>query len=339
VNLTRIYTRIGYLGIVALIAFSVLSVYGISGSSYVISSAGTIIAGNNDPVKLMTAYYYIWYSGSIVITDDTPKLGWYSSDNTSVIDQHIDWAKANGIDFFTVSWEATTWFNINLEKVAQRAAAKNFKLAIIGEWSGYDMARIQTDMEYFFKNFGAREVFKVIKNKPLIACYGSWKHTVAEWTELLNTIRGEGYDAIFLYEPNGANEGEDTKAVVSSYLDVFDGIYTYGRGATNYTYESQWWINRLKTLSQVVESYPQPRIWMPHISPGWGASGQPYEGRTEDYYNQCFNNALSTNPSILAVNSWNEIYEHSYIEPSVNYGYVFLNMTNMFKSNFISAQS
>src|SRR5947209_16231328 len=57
--------------------------------------------------RLLGAYYYPWYYKERWTREpvtDTPKLGWYSSDDRQVAAEHVRWAKQADLDFFLVSW-------------------------------------------------------------------------------------------------------------------------------------------------------------------------------------------------------------------------------------------
>ena len=57
--------------------------------------------------RLLGAYYYPWYYKERWTREpvtNTPKLGWYSSDDRKVLAEHIRWARQADIDFFLVSW-------------------------------------------------------------------------------------------------------------------------------------------------------------------------------------------------------------------------------------------
>src|SRR5262249_47694361 len=57
--------------------------------------------------RLFGAYYYPWYykeRWSREPTTNTPKLGWYSSEDRNVAADHVRWAKQADLDFFLVSW-------------------------------------------------------------------------------------------------------------------------------------------------------------------------------------------------------------------------------------------
>jgi hypothetical protein len=60
-----------------------------------------------EPERFLGAYYYPWYYKERWTNEpvtNTPKLGWYSSDDRKVAAAHIRWAKQADIDFFVISW-------------------------------------------------------------------------------------------------------------------------------------------------------------------------------------------------------------------------------------------
>lgn len=66
-------------------------------------------APNDAPPRpgLFGAYYYPWYYPERWTNEpvaDTPRLGFYSSDDAAIAARHVEWAKAAGLDFFMVSW-------------------------------------------------------------------------------------------------------------------------------------------------------------------------------------------------------------------------------------------
>lgn len=75
------------------------------------------------------------------VNDDTPLLGYYSSDNQSVIRQHLEWAGSAGIDFLAISWsDSPQWHNGKTALVAEKVFEVNdeigcpVKLAIMIEY-------------------------------------------------------------------------------------------------------------------------------------------------------------------------------------------------------------
>src|SRR5439155_15743171 len=93
------------------------------------------------PAIPLFAYYYQWFDPSSWnrAKIDFPELGRYSSDDPNVMRQHIELAKAAGINGFIVSWKSTAVGNRRLHSLAQIAAQENFKLAMI--YQGLDFSR------------------------------------------------------------------------------------------------------------------------------------------------------------------------------------------------------
>ena len=79
------------------------------------------------------AYYYIWFDTTSWNRAKTvyPLLGRYSSDDRTVMRQHIQWAKAAGITGFIVSWKSTEVLNRRLQQLIELADEEDFRLAII----------------------------------------------------------------------------------------------------------------------------------------------------------------------------------------------------------------
>lgn len=69
--------------------------------------------GDSRPELLVGAHYYLWFpsrfqGGSYLrarlAPAQSPLLGEYSSASTAIVERHIAWAYAHGIDFFTLDW-------------------------------------------------------------------------------------------------------------------------------------------------------------------------------------------------------------------------------------------
>src|SRR5438093_1448565 len=82
----------------------------------------------SNPIPTL-AYYYIWFD--VKSWDrakiDYPLLGRYSSDDLAVMQQHVQWAKAAGINGFIVSWKNTDVLNRRLGQLIDLAEKENFK--------------------------------------------------------------------------------------------------------------------------------------------------------------------------------------------------------------------
>jgi len=87
----------------------ILTVLGIGGFLVFLYSGARKSSCLNRP--LIGSYYYPWYTIQRWKYDrnvtSMPYLGPYDNSNLSVINQHIDWAKQAGIDYFIYSWLGT----------------------------------------------------------------------------------------------------------------------------------------------------------------------------------------------------------------------------------------
>ena len=88
--------------------------------------------------RFIGAYYYPWYYKERWTNEpvaDTPRLGFYSSNDRKVAEQHVRWAKEADLDFFLISWltkeghEGKNFANVVLPEI-QKA---NFKFAMLYE--------------------------------------------------------------------------------------------------------------------------------------------------------------------------------------------------------------
>ena len=138
-----------------------------------------------------------------------------------------------------------------------------------------------------------------------------------------------------------------TEGLDASYLAAFGGLYVFkvshATSLHDYVKSPRWGANVRNWEVQT----GQPKLWLATISPGWDdlrancipdvrvpntlhrldrAGGAIYEAT--------FQAALVSNPDWLIVSSFNEWVEGSYIEPSVQYGDTYLQMTKEYVERF-----
>ncbi len=88
--------------------------------------------------RFLGAYYYPWYYKERWTREpvtNTPKLGWYSSDDRKVAADHIRWAKQADLDFFLISWlspDGREGKNLK-EAVLPELEAARFRFALLYE--------------------------------------------------------------------------------------------------------------------------------------------------------------------------------------------------------------
>jgi len=129
------------------------------------------------------AFYYPWYGtniyghwshwppdGSTKITDH-PLLGFYDSNNETLIEEHICMAKEAGIDGFIVSWWGINSFEDNatlhIKNVCER---NNFTFTIYYENTS-SVDQTINDLEYILNNYVNSSAWFKIDDRPVIYVY------------------------------------------------------------------------------------------------------------------------------------------------------------------------
>jgi len=268
------------------------------------------------------AYYYIWYNTSSWnrAKMDYPILGKYSSDDISVMRQQILWAKSAGINGFIVSWKSTDVLNRRLEQLVQVAEQEDFKLAVIYE--GLDFNRdplpvktVADDLDYFVQHFAGQSVFDIF-SKPLMIWSGTWRFTPQE---IAQVTQGSRSSLLIL-------ASERNVAGYQRLTGLVDGDAYYWSSVNPDTFPG--YLDKLSQMSQAV--HQDGGIWIPPAAPGFDATaigGTTIVSRDNGgTFRTQINTAMSSSPDALGIISWNEFSENSYIEPSQNYGFTYLNI-------------
>ena len=289
------------------------------------SSQQAAPAPANSPVPVL-AYYYIWYDTSSWdrAKTDTPLLGTYSSDDVSVMRQHIQEAKAAGIDGFIVSWKSTDVLNRRLDQLAQVAQQEDFKLAII--YQGLDFSRnplpvdqVASDLDVFIQRYASLPAFQLF-SKPLVIWSGTWKFSTQDINQVTNTRRTK----LLLLA------SERDLAGYTRLATMVDGNAYYWSSVNPATFPG--YADKLLQMSQAVHA--NGGLWIAPAAPGFDArliGGTTIVDRNNgDTFRTEINTAMASSPDALGIISWNEFSENSYIEPSQKYSTQYLDILTNF---------
>src|SRR5215216_5189008 len=262
------------------------------------------------------AYYYIWFNPTSWdrAKTDYSLLGRYSSDDRRVLQQHIRWAKAAGIDGFIVSWKDTEVLTRRLELLTEVAEEEDFKLAII--YQGLDVKRqpfaidrIAADFDYFLYLFGDNEVFNIF-GRPLMIWSGSWEYSRDDISEVTKARRND-----LMILGSERNEG-----AYRHIADLVDGNAYYWSSVNPDTYPD--YPGKLQGMATAI--HENEGVWIAPAAPGFDAreigGGRVVERQGGAMLRRQFEAALGSDPDAVGVISWNEFSENSHIEPSCDYG-------------------
>lgn len=274
-----------------------------------------------DPVPTL-AYYYIWFDSTSWrrAKTDYPLLGNYSSDDRTIMRQHIQWAKAAGIDGFIVSWKSTDVLNRRLNQLAELAEEEDFKLVVIYQGLNFDrnplpVERIAADFDYFIRNFANRPAFALFA-KPLIIWSGTWEFSEQD-IELVTQKRRES----LLILATERNQGGYLRLA-----EIVDGNAYYWSSVNPETFPK--YQEKLSGMGEAVHEHGG--LWIPPAAPGFDArlvgGTSQVERKDGDTFRVEINAAMGSSPDALGIISWNEFSENTHIEPSQKFGSQYLSI-------------
>ena len=268
------------------------------------------------------AYYYMWFNTASWshAKADLPALGSYTSTDPAVIRQQVTWAKQSGVDAFIVSWKSSPSLNLGLQELVDEANRQGLKLVLIYE--GLDVNRnpistntVLADLVWFEKTYGQEPAFNVY-GKPAIIWSGTWRFADADIARVRTAI--DAPNQVLLLGSEKSQQAYDPRATLldgdAYYWSSADPLSTPGYAA------------RLKALSQSVHA--SGGLWLAPTPVGFDArlngGTSVVDRRDGATLAAAWAAALGTAPDGLAVISWNEYTEGSYVEPSVKYGFRYL---------------
>jgi len=288
--------------------------------------------------RLVLAFYYPWYTTSDWTTmRDSPLVGPYSSSEDETISRHIKLAKSAGIDGFIVSWWGPhSPTDDNFRHILARAEELNFQITIYHENSmsfPRTPSSYLSDLKYVLDAYSKSPAFLKLDGTPVVFTYLANVMSVEDYRDVKAKIEQAGYKLVNI---------ADTLDL--QYLDVFDGLHTYGTGGAAGLGDEL--PSTYRSLSRAVKSWSLlngtggRRIWAATISPGWdlrNSIGFPniFQPREEGgYYNSTYSAAVESEPDWILITSFNEWWENTEIEPSKAYGYQYIDLTTAYTSEF-----
>lgn len=303
------------------------------------------------------AYYYIWWGLPTSYPNHwkegvkyTPFLGEYNSRDQLTADRHILWAKQHGIDFFAVSWLGNwDWYDHryidqhNLKNAFLKAKQlSEFKFCLFYESeivlnaaldAGENFTQIFiNDMVYAAQQYFTHPSYLQVNGKPVLFIY----NLPYIYDKLGNTSTRNLFDnlrqRISVYLVGDVGRGPSPNDINPNLLYSMNAVTSYF-----FSDPSKGW---QKILEEAENYYPKwcsmmnpKRIsFVPNAYPGFDNTAQNKSNSVilspnETKFKKMLNTALinvDNNLKIVMVTSWNEWLESTMIEPSMEFGELFL---------------
>ncbi|MDR3573223.1 MAG: endo-1,3-alpha-glucanase family glycosylhydrolase [Anaerolineaceae bacterium] len=282
--------------------------------------------------KMLWAFYYSWYflkSWADPRLRDRPAIPYVSND-TQAIGRQIDEAKSAGIDGFISSWWGPGDITDRiLPDLLSLAHQKNFYIAIYLETLSDQGARSPDEilkwLTYFIPKYRDNPAYMKIGGKPVIVVRSSGAIPLSGWQNIFAKLHQQGLDAVYLAM------GYDT-----TNLDAFYGMHEYGIFNTADLAQLYEQTSREVHFYSLLAGANQARIWAAAVQPGYddrlipGRKGQVQARNNGEFYRMTFQAAIESDPDWIFITTWNEYPENTYIEPSQNFGDLYLNITRQF---------
>jgi hypothetical protein len=271
------------------------------------------------------ALYYPWYSqsswSSPVLIDKPLKP--YSSNNPADVRRQMDQAKSAGIDSFVVSWAGPgTQSDKNFAMMLGQAKTRGFKVGVFLEILDSDgpprsAKQLTSWLNYLTSKYQNSPALLKVHNRAFVVPYLTDYIPLKTWKTIRAGVRSAGHDVWLVEDRQNLN-----------YLNVFDGMW-FDSTFTNLGPEVRYW--------SVLADNPAAKIWIPSVNPGVDDRLVPGRNPTQYIDREGGNRmarmlaaALTSEPHWVVAHTWNEWWENTYIEPSVNFGTKYLDLTGQY---------
>jgi hypothetical protein len=265
------------------------------------------------------AYYYAWWDPSNFGRTLFQPGQAYNSDDVNVIQRHVQQAQSAGIDGFVMSWYGNgDRTDTNLAHLLEIAQKSGFRATIHFETSHFWNADdVIAQLKAFYSNRLNHPAIVRYQGRPVIFFWAVNKYDNATWSAIRAQV-DPNHDAVWIADG-------DQFGVLGG--DAWDGISPYAIA---------WSANpsaQLPAWGAKAAAVAPDKLYIPPVSPGCDDSAARATTCARNrgdgaYYQATWDGALASNPQwAIMVSTFNEWMEATQIEPSVQYGDQYLQIT------------
>ena len=282
-----------------------------------------------DDGRLILAFYYAWFDWSTWASPgcDQPTSLYVSAD-VAAIERHIQEAQSVGIDAFVQAWYGPTLAGnpteSNLEMLLEQADRHAFKIAAMVDMTG---EFLQTTSDIADALMAIQEIHAAHpgylrhNGRPVVFFLGQKVFSLPAWEALRNRVESAG-DMLWIAQGFSAES-----------LSVFDGLVLYDVGDGLFSAaDMARWAGEVRQWNQ---DHDSARLWVATVLPGYDDSSLVDEDeavvwsrRGGETYRDSWARAVNSDPDWIAVRSYNEWMRCTHIEPSIEYGRTYLQLTS-----------
>lgn len=281
------------------------------------------------------AFYFPWWEYSDWTYDRMPDLPTprYSGGEDETIKRHIQQADDAGIDALICTWYGPdeTRLNSRCQRLQELvvASGRDLKVGIIPDQSAWPALRsvesLSNALAALQRDFISKPGYMTFQGKPVVFWFNPPSLGGVDTWGRLRDIADPNRQQFWFGGTDNFN-----------YLDVYDVLYYFdiswetapGRAMASYA-------SRLDTYNQ---SRGAQKPFIATVMPGYDdlrlRNGHARDRANGDYYRGAWKTAIERNAAAVVLTSFNEFFEGSHIEPSENYGDLYLRLTRELSDQF-----
>ncbi len=277
--------------------------------------------------RLVLAFYYAWFdmlTWEKTLPDKPLQL--YHSADVYAIQRHVREAQQAGIDALVQAWYGPEMTDnqteANFRVLLDQAQNEEIRAAVSVDMGGpflQSQDEVVTALRVLYEDHTQHPAYLRVDGHPVVFFWEQDKFSVATWQDIRAQV-DPAHQMLWIAE-----------GTQLEYLEAFDGLYLYSVAwsATPASVLTQWG----EAVHQWSAQHNTFRYWVATVMPGYNdlVTGRPdtfvRERNAGAYYRECWDGAISSTADWVAITSFNEWMEGTSIEPSVNYGDSYLNLT------------
>ena len=286
-------------------------------------------------------------------TADYPLLGQYDSGDENVIQAQMAMAKYAGIDCLDLPW----WGNspgaissLEMNTILRIAEQMGIEIAITMPQilPPLNASEAATELAGVVKDYGSAPAYLRDEGRPVIFIYAAASMgPPSYWEDVRQQLEAQVGNVVLI-----GDSGADP-----AYSAVFDGFYTY-TDVVQYLAGNieQWYESTRQTMAigpdphqttdqEFAAAYAGGQVnadrkfYFYTVTPGNNNSlvsppGVILNRANGTVYARQWNAAINQNASAVIVSSWNEWHEGAEIEPSLQYGFKYIDLTRQFAEEY-----